>query len=191
MSQSENRKNVAQLVDALRALDALLTEQDLSIEIKAMGGFALLQHGVRTGDRAYTADIDTVTPDYPATVVALIERVAEEQNLDNDWLNNYGVMGDVDLIEQMIDAEWERSDLSDEFTSIELSIATLGTLTRAKRLATEDAELSGRAQDAPDLIELVAHQGITSIAQYDARFPDEWDEYPEARETVRRWLARD
>lgn len=190
MSTSGNKKNHEQLVEALRALDSLLTEQGIEIEIKAMGGFALLEHQVRTGDRAYTADIDTVTPDYPAEVTALIEQVGAALSLDSDWLNNYGVMGDAELVEQMIDAEWERSALSDELRSIELSVATLPTLTRAKRLAAEDAELSGRAQDAPDLIELVAHQGITSIQQYDQAFPDEWNEYPEAREVVRRWFAR-
>lgn len=184
------KKTSDELLEALRELDLELGSRGLSIEIRAMGGFALLVHGIRKGHRAYTADIDTVTPNYPAQVQSLIAKVGARLGLDPDWLNNYNVMDDAEHVEMLIQAEWEPMVLAGApLRAIKLSVASMATLTRAKRLAAEDAQLSGRAQDAPDLVELVARQGITSINQYDARFPDEWGEFPASRAIVARYLA--
>lgn len=184
------KKTSDELLEALRELDLELGSRGLSIEIRAMGGFALLVHGIRKGRRAYTADIDTVTPNYPPQVQKLIAEVGARLGLDPEWLNNDNVMDDAEHVEMLIGAEWEPMALAGTpLRAIKLSVASMATLTRAKRLATEDAELSGRAQDAPDLVELVARQGITSINQYDARYPDEWEEFPVSRAIVARYLA--
>ncbi len=186
------KKTKDELLAALRELDTRLVAAGERISIRAIGGFAMLVHGVRTGARAYTADIDSVTPDYSPAVVAMIAQVGADLGLDPDWLNNYNVMdGDAEHVEMLIGAEWEPMILSGEsLKAITLSVASVATLTRAKRMAVEDAAISGRAQDAPDLVELVKHQGITSLGQYDARYPDEWDEFPATRQAVSRWLAR-
>lgn len=49
--------------ESLRALDAELDARGYQgeLEIRALGGFALLAHGLR--ESGYTADIDTATPD--------------------------------------------------------------------------------------------------------------------------------
>jgi len=187
-----SKRTKDELLAALRELDARLVSAGLEIEIRAIGGFALLVHGVRAGARAYTADIDTVTADYPPQVVAMVAEVGADLGLDPDWLNNYNVMdGDAEHVELLIGAEWEPMALAGApLRAIALSVASVATLTRAKRMAVEDAAMSGRAQDAPDLVELVQHQGIASMSQYDARYPDDWDEFPAARAAVRRWLSQ-
>lgn len=136
---------------ALLYLDMLLAEQGLSISIKAIGGFALLWHSVRgTG---YTADIDSVTRDFPPEVVGCIEKTAEIFDFPEDWVNNYNVFeNDVDSIEFMIDPFWEKADIGT--TCIQLWIADIETLLRSKLIAADDFETTGRAQDFPDLMDL-------------------------------------
>lgn len=173
------------LDNALRLLDHELEglHLDEPLQIRAIGGYALLKHGVRTGDRAYTADIDSVTHDYSAAVVQAIETVAEKTNLDPDWLNNYGVMdNDPDQIEAMYEAEWIPQD--DGLRNIDMSIATVPTLTRAKIIAADSAEFSGRTRDVEDLMGLLEKQGITSAAQFERKYPDPYEEYPDAHAVV-------
>lgn len=55
--------DVAQFMDVLRALDRKLGKT--RIEIRAVGGFALAWRKVR--EKGLTADIDTITDDYPQT----------------------------------------------------------------------------------------------------------------------------
>lgn len=185
MATTGNRKNIHQLDDALSRFDERLGELhvDETVEIKAIGGFALLRHGVRNAANAYTVDIDSVTRDYQPKVVEAIEDVAREKNMDIDWINNYNVMdGDPEHVEDMIGAEWLPRE--DGLTNVDLRVATVETLTRAKIIAAADAEFSGRIQDRPDLIDLVEHQGITTLQQFDRLYPDEFGEYAESRNVV-------
>lgn len=55
---------------------------------------------------------------------------------------------------------------------------------RAKIIAVDTAEFSGRAQDLPDLLELLRFQGVSAAPRCDAAYPDPYDEYPAAREAV-------
>lgn len=52
MALDEQRKSAAELDDALRLLDRALAGLNLEepLEIRAIGGYALLKHGVRKGD---------------------------------------------------------------------------------------------------------------------------------------------
>jgi len=147
-------------ISALLYLDMLLAEQKLSIGIKAIGGFALLWHSIRgTG---YTADIDSVTKDFPPEVIECIEKTAAIFDFPTDWVNNYNVFeNDVDSIELMIDPFWEKADIGT--TAVKLWIADLETLLRSKLLAAEDSESSGRAQDFPDLMDLFSKIGCFSV----------------------------
>jgi hypothetical protein len=172
MSDTGNRKTSVELDDALRLLDHELDGLglDTPLQVRAIGGYALMKHGVREGERAFTVDIDTVTKDYSAAVVEAIKTVAERASLDADWLNNYNVMdNDPEQVEDMIGAEWLPQPLG--LRNIAVSIATVETLTRAKIIAVDNVEFSGREQDAPDLQDLLAHQGITNAKQFAAKYP--------------------
>ncbi|WP_311245397.1 MULTISPECIES: hypothetical protein [unclassified Microbacterium] len=184
MSDSGNRKTAAELDDALRLLDHELNGLHLEqpMQIRAIGGYALLKHGVRKGDMAYTVDIDTVTKDYSAEVIAAIETVAERLGLDSDFINNYNLMDEPEHVEQMLDAEWLPQPMG--LRNIAVSIASIETLTRAKIIAADTASLSGRDRDTIDLQALLDHQGITTMRQFNASYPDPYGEYPEAQEIV-------
>lgn len=191
MKPAAAKKSGDELDAALHLLDHELEKLRLkeTIQVRAIGGYALMKHGVRSGERAYTVDIDTLTRDYSAAVQHAIETVAEKAGLEPDWLNNdnLGDAEDPELVEAQYDAQWIRQE--SRLGNIALSIATVPTLTRAKIIATDTAEFSGRTQDLPDLLDLLQHQGITSAAQFAAKYPDPFDEYPAAQEAVQGHFA--
>lgn len=191
MSTTGHKKTAVELENALALLDEKLERLGVQqpIEIKAIGGFALLKHGIREEERAYTVDIDTVTRDYAAQVVAAIEEVATETQLDSDWLNNYNVMdNDPEHVESMLDAKWLPQDLG--LRNIDVSIASIETLTRSKIIASDNAEFSERLQDVPDLLDLLEHQEISDVATFTAKYPDPFEEYPETRRFVEEYFNR-
>lgn len=167
-----------QFDEALRRLDDELDalELDEPIEVHAIGGYALLKHGVHRGDRSVTADINTLTHPYSSRIRQLIRRVGEGLALEWDWLGNDIVFDDPGVIEDMIGAEWVSINIGTR--NIDVSIASIASLTRAKIIATNDSVYSGRDQDELDLIGLLAHQGIRTIAQFRDAYPDECEEYP-------------
>lgn len=190
-SSSLSNKQPAEVFDrALQLLDHELTglELDQPIQIRAIGGYALLKHGVREDDQALTADIDTMTRDYSAGVQQAIREVARKTGLDTDWINNDNLGGnDPEDIEAIYDATWERQNTG--LKNILVSIASIPTLTRAKIIAADTAAFSGRAQDAPDLLRLLDHQGITTYAQFQSRYPDPFEEHPDTSSLVRGHLG--
>lgn len=186
MNPTQNRKSAEELDDALRLLDHELDDLQLDqpLQIRAIGGYALLKYGIREPDRALTADIDTMTEDYSAAVQRVIRTVAEVAGLDSTWINNDNLGDSVpEDIEAMYDARWQPQELG--LRNIEVWLATVPTLTRAKIIAADTAEFSGREQDAPDLVRLLEHQGFSSMEQFAAAYPDPFDEYPAAYELVR------
>lgn len=190
MTNTGKRKTAAELDDALRLLDHELSGLQLNqpLEIRAIGGYALLKHGVRKGEHAYTVDIDTVSRDYGAAIEQAIRKVAEQLDLEPGWLNNDNVLdNDPEQVEMMLDAEWIPQAM--DLRNIAVSIASIPTLTRAKIMAAEDAEFSGRQRDADDLRALLDHQGITSVKGFDNRYPDPFQEYPAAHDVVRLHLG--
>lgn len=180
-------RSSAELDSALRLLDHELAALGLEqpIQVRAIGGYALMRHGVRSAGRAYTLDIDTLTRDYDAAVQEAIQVVAERTGLPPDWLNNDCLQSDDDLemVEEQYGARWIPQGTG--MGNVALSIATVPTLTRSKIIAADTAEFSGRSQDVPDLLDLLRHQGIRSTAQFLAAYPDPYGEYPAALDAVR------
>lgn len=185
-AQENNRKSLSELDEALFHLDQRLAELHVTepIQIKAIGGYALMKHGVRDDD-ALTVDIDSLVPGYRRLVVQAIEDVARARGLNDDWLNTDGTLGeDPSQVESMYEAEWEPQNTP--MKQITLSIASVPTLTRSKIIAASDA-LAGnspRTQDAPDLIRLVRHQGITDLKTFDKLYPMAAEDYAEARQHI-------
>lgn len=146
---------------ALDHLDNLLANTE-SIEINAIGGFALMHHGLRKN--GLTMDIDSVTEDWNAQVVSKIEQTSKELGLPMDWLNNTNVMDDIENVNLALNPFWERSVW--KFKNIKLYVADIETLFRAKMLAASDAELTGRNQDFPDLIDIAESLGVKSFDDF-------------------------
>lgn len=188
---NHTRKSATAFDEALHLLDEELAHLDLyqPLPIRAIGGYALLKHGVRENERALTADIDTVTADYSTAVNRAIRSVAQQMDLDADWINNANIgFSDPEDIEAIYDAEWLVLEMG--LTNIEVSIGSIPMLTRSKIISADTAELSAREQDAPDLLRLLEHQGITSIAAFNAAYPDPFDEYPETGRLVAEHFRR-
>lgn len=166
------RRGVEDFDRALRLLDHELAAlgRNEPLPIRAIGGYALLKRGIRTGERAQTVDIDTVTADYDKAVRDAIRIVGERCHLDSDWLNNTCVFDDPDVTTMMIDARFDQ-DTSLNLNHIDLQIADLPTLTRSKLIAAGDAHLSGRSHDFDDLMRLLEAQNVTSFQELQERYP--------------------
>lgn len=85
-SPTDHKKTADQLDEALVLLDHELTSLRLAepVQIRAIGGYALMKHGIRAQERALTLDIDTVTRTYQQAVLDAIERVAAQLDLDSN-----------------------------------------------------------------------------------------------------------
>lgn len=164
------RKNLEQFEDALHDLDAELRRLDLDgpIPVRAVGGFALLVHDLR--DDGYTVDIDTITDTYPAPVRDAINRTAARLQLERDWINNMAAGESADETLAMLDAVFVPQDFGLE--RIELSVADVPTLTRAKAIAVDTDALSGRTRDWDDLLALLERQGIDDYDRFCGAYPE-------------------
>ncbi|MCR5479977.1 MAG: hypothetical protein K6F27_09015 [Ruminococcus sp.] len=145
--------------DALQCLNEKLKDDNLSIEIKAIGGFAMLYNKLRLN--GYTMDIDTVTKDLPQKVMKLINEVANEKNLDEDWINNDAYS--LPEITEIIDKIGWKEDSS--FSNIRLLIADIQSLLTLKIRAIDYAGLIPRVTDQTDLLDILSFLGIHSIEE--------------------------
>lgn len=160
--------SVPELIEALHRLDSLL---DVHIEVRAVDGFALAWRHVR--EHGLTADIDTITDDYPKSVMRAIERVGEQLGLGRWWLNNDAAADDAEFLIESMDLRWELVDCG--FERIDLYICELESLLRLKLAALEDSQLSGRVHDLDDAVATLVKMGVTkdrfrneySYLQYD------------------------
>ena len=65
--------------EALGLLNEKLNAHHISIEIRAIGGFAMLYNKLRSG--GYTMDVDTATKDMTEEVYELIREVVRKRDL--------------------------------------------------------------------------------------------------------------
>ena len=94
--------------DALYLLDEELQKTNHScIVIKAIGGFAMLYHGLQ--DHGYTIDIDSLTTDFDDEVKYLISLVGNKNNLDSDWINTDCTMLEGMLNDLAPNIVWEKA----------------------------------------------------------------------------------
>lgn len=185
--------NMTDFREALRALDGELRARAAEpLEIRALGGFALLAHGLR--ETGFTADIDTATPDPTRAQQGAIDAVARRLDLPPDWVNNDVVMAsgrettweDVDALDVMLDADYEPLDVGEGLARVSVSVCSLETLAKAKAYACDDIGRGRTPKDADDLMETLVALGIGSLSQARRRLP--WMSDPEfsaARDVVR------
>ena len=146
---------IEEFIASLKDLDREL--QGEHIIIRAVGGFALAWHHIR--ENGLTIDIDTVTDDYPDSVIAAIERVAVKRGLDKWWLNNDVAADDAEFLNESLALKWEIANLG--FKNIVLYVADRESLLSLKLAALEDRWLSGRKHDLDDAIRLLIALGYT------------------------------
>lgn len=161
--------------ELLHKLDQRIDEP---IEINAIGGYALLHHGIR--ETGVTADIDTVTPAYSPAVQQAIYDIAEENNLPPDWLNNDCVyaanedglasQADCDAYNMLTDAFYD--PIETDFEHITMRVADLPTIAHGKAFAVNDIGRGRTEKDRQDLIALFEKMGCHSIK--DATKQCEW-----------------
>jgi len=138
-----------QLMAALHELDGELDGK--TVIVRAVGGFALAWHNVRSD--GLTADVDSLTDDYSPDVQKAIAKVGERRGLDKWWLNNDVAADDAQWIIDSYGLSWELVD--DGFSNIVLYVADLESLLTLKLVACEDGALSGRTHDLDDTIKLL------------------------------------
>ncbi len=143
--------------DALDVLNKKLNAHHIMIEIRAIGGFAMLYNKLRDG--GYTMDVDTATKDMSEDVHRLIREVAYEKGLDEDWINNDSyklieVTGVIDKLEWIID---------DSYSNIRLYIANIQSLLLLKVRAIHFAGLVPRITDQIDVLDILSFLGIHTI----------------------------
>lgn len=144
--------------EALNLLNDKLKENNLSITIRAVGGFAMLKNELRND--GYTMDIDTATKKYSEKVIQLIQDVSEELDIDEDWLNN-----DCNGLDALSGVRKQLNWLSDKsYSNIKLYYADVNSLLLLKARAVEKSGLLlPRQQDKDDLLELLSYFDIKSV----------------------------
>ena len=119
--------------NAFFVLNEKLVAKQLVIEVKAIGGYAMLYNHLREG--GFTVDVDTATKDYPPEVKELILDVSVEK-------------------------EWEEDK---SFSNINLLIATKPSLLKLKMRAIHFGGLVPRITDKIDFLDLLKSLDISSI----------------------------
>lgn len=134
------------------------------IVIKAIGGFAMMYYGFR--ENGYTIDIDSLTDNFGTDIEKLIHEVADELELDKDWLNTDcasldGFLDDLENKIRWIDSKYD-------FNNIEMKIADIPGLVRSKAKAIHDGGLVPRSTDKKDLLSILRNIGIQNIKDLNA-----------------------
>ena len=142
---------------AFEKLNDILKSKNLHIEVKAIGGYAMLCRGLRI--YGYTMDTDTITPDYPEEVNEIIKTVAKELDLDEDWLNNDAyklpeVQGIIDFL------NWEEVK---NYSNIKMFLADLDSLLLLKGRAIDGGGFIPRSTDKSDLLNILKFMGINNF----------------------------
>lgn len=167
-----------ELFEMLHALDDRLDETGWkgTFHIDAIGGFAMLCHGLRH-DAPYTGDIDTMTPGFPKAVKRALYDISKERGVSNHWLNNDCVFSfgdeptqdDVDFVNFQMDAAYE--PVSESFKHIDMRVADLQTTTRGKMQAMCDNIYGRTSRDVDDVLELFEYQEIHTLEEAHKAYP--------------------
>jgi len=172
------------LLLALERLDEKLAETDCDpIEIRIVGGFAMILHGIR--ETGFTQDIDSMTRDFEPHVKQLIAKTGKELGLKLGWLNADMVLDDPEIIEMII-GETSFYDYGD-YQVLDVKVADLVTLLKLKIVAAGDMLL---VQDdieyerhAVDLVALLKVLNIDSVDKLLKTAPLA-EEYPELTRVI-------
>ena len=167
------------LLKALSALDNRLAEAGFDpLEIRIVGGFALILHDIR--ETGFTQDIDSMTRDFNPQVKQMIAQVGKELGIKLGWLNADMVLDDPEVI-LMIVGKTNFDDFGD-YRVLDVKLADLATLLKLKIVAAGDTILVHddieHERHARDLRALLKTLGIDSMSKLLEAAPVS-EEYPE------------
>lgn len=138
------------IIEALRRLGELASDQEILLELSIYGGSAMV---IAFDRRTATRDVDAVF--HPVDQVRpLLAQVAQEMDLPDDWLN--------DQVRQFLAPSGPMRDLPLDFPGIKVTVPTASYLLAMKALAGRRA-LPGYEGDAADLRFLIRKLGIRSV----------------------------
>lgn len=153
-----------EVMKALRRMGELATERSIVIELCIYGGCAMMLAFDR---RAITRDIDAVF--HPtAEAKTLIQMIAREQNLPDDWLN--------DEVRQFLAPHGSVRVLPLDLPGFRIMAPTASYLLAMKALASRRA-LPGYKGDETDLRYLIGKMKIRTVSEVqdhiDQYYPDD------------------
>ena len=159
-------RNLEIFEQALQMLDKRLEIMNHpKIVIRAIGGFAMLYHGIR--EHGYTIDIDSLTKEFDLEIKSAVKEVGKELELEEDWLNTDCALLDGFLTELEPTIHWEKA--KNKYRNIELYIADNIGLIRSKAKAVHDGGLVPRKTDKKDLLLLLKINNISNIKELDGQ----------------------
>ncbi|MDR1358783.1 MAG: hypothetical protein LBJ48_05465 [Coriobacteriales bacterium] len=179
MTEQES-KNL--LLSALSSLDNKLAKAGSDpVEIRIVGGFALILRGVR--ETGFTQDIDSMTRDFDPQVKQLIAQTGRELGLKLGWLNADMVLDDPEVISMIVgEMNFENFESFDDYRVLHVSVADLPTLLKLKIVAAgdtllvrDDIEHERHARDLVALLnalEIDSAESLMSIAPLSAEYPE-------------------
>jgi len=167
------------LLKALETLDGRLVSAGCApVEIRIVGGFALILHDIR--ETGFTEDIDSMTRDFEPHVKQMIAQIGKDMGLKLGWLNADMVLDDPEII-SMIIGETNFDDYG-EYQALKVKVADLTTLLKLKIVAAGDTILIHddieHERHARDLVALLKSLNINSteklleIAPISAEYPE-------------------
>ena len=157
-------KNIEIFEQALLLLDDKLEKVNHSkVVIRAIGGFAMLYHGIR--EHGFTIDIDSLTKEFDIEMKNAVKEVGYEMGLEEDWVNTDCAMLDGVLTELEPSIHWEKPN--EKLKNIDLYIADCNGLIRSKAKAVHDGGLVPRKTNKKDLLLLLKFCHINNIDELD------------------------
>ena len=127
--------NIYKFNEALARLNTYLKLIDKKIVILAVGGFALMWHGVRGEE--LTVDIDSLLNErYSDEVVELIRKVGLECDLEEDWLNTQ--WSEINHFDTSIYQNVQFIETDYNYSNIDIKVAELESLLYMKLLHAEE-----------------------------------------------------
>jgi len=167
------------LLKALETLDDKLASAGCDpVEIRIVGGFALILHDIR--ETGFTEDIDSMTRDFEPNVKQMIAQIGKDMGLKLGWLNADMVLDDPEII-SMIIGETNFDDYG-KYQVLKVKLADMTTLLKLKIVAAGDTFLVHddieHERHARDLVALLKSLNINSIEKL-IRIAPIAVEYPE------------
>lgn len=134
---------------AFKRLNEILIDKKVVMEVRAIGGYAMLRNHLR--ENGFSEDVDSATKDWSQEIINAIKQVAKEQNLLEDWLNNEPMrLKEVnEVLDQIIWLE------DGNYSNINLYWADVDSTFLLKVRAFEGGGLVPRKTDKMDLFGIV------------------------------------
>lgn len=167
MDKDYKMMNYDSFIHLLKILDEKLSERSIFIDIKAIGGFAMIYWAkeYHQSGRNASRDIDSLSK-LTDEVVELVRLIGIKEDADEDWLNNDWLKIKKGNEELEYFADW-RQIRDHNFTNIDLYVLDLETLfffkMRAINEKLEAAKESPRIQDVRDVYLILKLFGETNI----------------------------